>query len=33
MASEMPNPTTRQTGHFTFWCPEEFPESFITTVQ
>jgi len=29
MRSKTPNPPTRGTGHFNFWCPKDFPESFI----
>jgi hypothetical protein len=29
MRSEIPNPQDGATGHFNYWCPVEFPESFI----
>jgi len=29
MSSQIPNPTDGSTGHFNFWCPEDFPGSFI----
>jgi len=29
MRSKTPNPPTRGTGHVNYWCPVEFPESFI----
>jgi len=29
MRSQIPNPADGSTGHFNYWCPENFPESFI----
>jgi hypothetical protein len=29
MRSTIPNPPDGSTGHFNYWCPQDFPESFI----
>ena len=29
MRSETPHPVVQGTGHFNFWCPEDFPASFV----